>query len=173
MASTAIHYIDTVDFTTATAVWIDQYLTIKAPDGYYVYDGTYRLQFFGTLMPGTTSCYQAGNYKGVLFDFSTISNPQIYSIEEFGPYSGYQRQVLSEGDLIKEYNYAPTVLCSDTPISTFTVPSGGITFAKYAIWNTITVQVVGEFWMDATITTTGSTWYSASTKKYNPLEICV
>jgi len=172
MASTATYYIDTVDFTAATAVWTDSYLTTKAPDGYYVFDGNYRLQFFGTLMPGVTSCYQAGNYKGVLFDF-VASNPQIYTIEEFGPFTGYERLVLSEGDIIKEYNWAPSILCSDTPASTFTVPAGGITFAKYAIWNTITVQVVGEFWMDATIPSTGSTWQSSSTKKYSPLEICI
>jgi hypothetical protein len=174
MASTATYYIDTVDFTAATAVWTDSYLTTKAPDGYYVFDGNYRLQFFGTLMPGVTSCYQAGNYKGVLVDYSIVSNAAAtYSIQEFGPYGGYERLTLSAGETIKEYNWAPTVLCSDTPVSTFTVPEGGITFAKYAVWNNFTITVAGEFWMDATVPSTGTTWISSAIKKYDPLEICI
>jgi hypothetical protein len=132
----------------------------------------YASDVIADIYKATIVCIPPGSYRGVLFDF-VASNPQIYTIEEFGPFTGYQRLTLDAGNIIREYNWAPTVVCSDTPASTFTVPAGGITFAKYAIWNTITVQVVGEFWMDATIPSTGSTWQSSSTKKYSPLEICI
>lgn len=111
-------------------------------------------------------------YKGVLYDFSTISNPEIYSIQEFGPFGGYERITLLNGSTIKEYNWAPTILCTDTPVNTITISETSKTFAKYAIWNDITVQVVGEFWMDSTTPTDRATWQSASTKKYSPFELC-
>ena len=49
MASTGTYYIDTADFSTATAVWIDATLTTKAPDGYYSFEGNYRQQSSGIL----------------------------------------------------------------------------------------------------------------------------
>lgn len=45
----AIYYIDTNNFSTATAVWSDAGLTTKAPDGYYSFTGNYRQQFNGLL----------------------------------------------------------------------------------------------------------------------------
>jgi hypothetical protein len=45
----AVYYIDTQDFSTATAIWTDSILTTKAPDGYYSFDFNYRRQFNGLL----------------------------------------------------------------------------------------------------------------------------
>ena len=45
-----VYYIDTNNFSTATAVWSDSNLTIKAPDGFYSFSGTYRQQFDGFLL---------------------------------------------------------------------------------------------------------------------------
>lgn len=46
----ATFYIDTDNFSTATAVWEDSSLTIKAPDGFYSFSGIYRQQFNGFLL---------------------------------------------------------------------------------------------------------------------------
>jgi len=43
------YYIDTNDFTTATAVWTNSILTTKATDGYYSFGGNYRQQIDGFL----------------------------------------------------------------------------------------------------------------------------
>jgi uncharacterized protein (TIGR02145 family) len=48
----AIYYIDTVSFDLATAVWAENTLTTKAPDGFYSFGGDYRQQVGGLL--GTT-----------------------------------------------------------------------------------------------------------------------
>ena len=45
----AIYYIDTNNFTTATAVWVNSILTTKSPDGYYSFGGNYRQQINGFL----------------------------------------------------------------------------------------------------------------------------
>lgn len=45
----ATYYIDTNNFSTATAVWTNAGLTIKAPDGYYSIGGNYRRQLSGLL----------------------------------------------------------------------------------------------------------------------------
>lgn len=51
----ALYYIDTPSFSTATAVWTDSLLTIKAPDGYYSFDFNFRRQFNGVLQ-AISSC---------------------------------------------------------------------------------------------------------------------
>ena len=43
------YYIDTNDFTTATAVWTNSILTTKSTDGYYSFGGNYRQQIDGFL----------------------------------------------------------------------------------------------------------------------------
>jgi hypothetical protein len=49
MATSSIYYIDTNSFSTATSVYTNQELTIKAPDGYYSIGGLYRKQVYGKL----------------------------------------------------------------------------------------------------------------------------
>lgn len=58
MATSGTYYIDTADFSTATAVWTNTALTTKAPDGYYSFGGNYRQQFEGLLLP-ISSCGSA------------------------------------------------------------------------------------------------------------------
>jgi hypothetical protein len=55
MATSTTYYIDTDNFSTATAVWINSGLTTKAPDGYYSFGDNYRQQFEGLLL-AITSC---------------------------------------------------------------------------------------------------------------------
>jgi hypothetical protein len=55
MPSTGTYYINTLNFSTATAVWVNSSLTTKAPDGYYVFNGEYRQQVNG-LLQTLTSC---------------------------------------------------------------------------------------------------------------------
>jgi hypothetical protein len=49
MATSSTYYIDSSSFNTATSVYTNQELTIKAPDGYYSIGGLYRRQLFGNL----------------------------------------------------------------------------------------------------------------------------
>jgi len=46
----ATYYIDSDSFSTATAVYVDAELTIKATDGYYSFGGIYRFQYLGFLL---------------------------------------------------------------------------------------------------------------------------
>lgn len=55
MLISSIYYIDSTSFSTATAVYMDANLTTKAPDGYYSFDGVYRLQYLGLLLE-TVAC---------------------------------------------------------------------------------------------------------------------
>ena len=52
----AIYYIDSLDFSTATAVYTDVGLTIHASDGYYSFSGNYRQQSGGVLTTPLTTC---------------------------------------------------------------------------------------------------------------------
>ena len=49
MATSSLYYIDSSSFNTAVSVYTDQELTVKAPDGYYSFNGLYRRQLFGKL----------------------------------------------------------------------------------------------------------------------------
>lgn len=49
MATSSIYYINTNDFSTATAVYTDIALSTKAPDGFYSFNGLYRKQVYGKL----------------------------------------------------------------------------------------------------------------------------
>jgi len=49
----ATYYIDTNDFSTATSIWTNSNLTIKATDGFYQKDGFYRQMSGGELLPST------------------------------------------------------------------------------------------------------------------------
>jgi hypothetical protein len=48
-------YIDSSNFSLATAVWVDPQLNTKAPDGYYAFSGNYRQQVSG-LLQSSISC---------------------------------------------------------------------------------------------------------------------
>jgi hypothetical protein len=45
-----MYYIDTTSFSTATSVYTDELLTIKAPDGFYKFETGYREQLNGLLL---------------------------------------------------------------------------------------------------------------------------
>lgn len=124
------------------------------------------------ILEETQNCEGEVIYNGMLFDFSLISNPQIFSIQEFGPFGGYQRVTLPNGATINEFDWTPSMECGSTPKSTVIITETSKTFAKYAIWNEITVQVVGEFWMDATTATDKATWQNPETKKYSQFVAC-
>lgn len=88
MAISGTYYIDTPDFTTATAVWTDSALTIKASDGYYSFGGNYRQQFEGFLtsikscvIPTTPYCYD-GFWE--LDDPAHPGGGSVTFINEFG-----------------------------------------------------------------------------------------
>jgi len=45
-----MYYIDSPSFSTATAVYTDELLTVKAPDGFYKFESGYREQLSGLLL---------------------------------------------------------------------------------------------------------------------------
>jgi len=47
----ATYYIDTNSFITATSIWTNSNLTVKAPNGFYQKDGVYRQMSGGELLP--------------------------------------------------------------------------------------------------------------------------
>ncbi len=47
----ATYYIDTNDFATATSIWTNSNLTVKAANGFYQKDGVYRQMSGGELLP--------------------------------------------------------------------------------------------------------------------------
>lgn len=63
MAISLTYYIDTDNFNTATAVWSDAALSVKAPDGYYSFGGNYRQQFDGLLLTAKSCGPAPTGYK--------------------------------------------------------------------------------------------------------------
>lgn len=55
----ATYYIDTNDFTTATSIWTNSNLTVKAANGFYQKDGVYRQMSGGELLPSAI-CPECG-----------------------------------------------------------------------------------------------------------------
>lgn len=66
-----MYYIDSTSFLTATAVYTDELLTIKAPDGYYKFESGYREQLGGVLLNSIqcTTCIDCKQF--VSFDYKT------------------------------------------------------------------------------------------------------
>lgn len=78
MATSSTYYIDTPDFSTATAAWTDIALTTKAPDGYYSFGGNYRQQLSGVLLP-IVSCSATPSGCTSYTVNTTSSSGQSYS----------------------------------------------------------------------------------------------
>jgi hypothetical protein len=70
-------YIDTDNFTTATAVFTDITLITKAPNGYYSFDGNYRQQVSG-LLQNLTLCDPYYSYIDVALFTNGTSAPSGY-----------------------------------------------------------------------------------------------
>lgn len=66
-----MYYIDSTSFLTATAVYTDELLTIKAPDGYYKFGSGYREQLGGLLLNNIqcTACVDCKEF--VSFEYKT------------------------------------------------------------------------------------------------------
>lgn len=72
-----MYYIDTTSFSTATAVYTDQLLTVKAPDGYYKFGSGYRQQLDGVLLNNIqcTTCIDCKEF--ISFTYKTgVSDPE-------------------------------------------------------------------------------------------------
>lgn len=70
-----MYYIDSPSFSTATAVFDDELLTIKAADGYYKFGTAYREQLGGVLL-NSINCNQCIDCKQfVSFDYKTGTGP--------------------------------------------------------------------------------------------------
>ena len=76
----ATFYIDTNSFSTATAVWDDSNLTIKAPDGFYSFAGIYRQQLGGILL-NVINCFAPPPPPIPCDEYSVDSSEETVNIE--------------------------------------------------------------------------------------------
>jgi len=69
-----MYYIDSISFSTATAVYSDELLTTKAPDGFCKFETGYREQLNGLLLNNIqcTSCIDCKQF--VSFSYKTATN---------------------------------------------------------------------------------------------------
>lgn len=125
-------YIDTNNLLTATAAYLDEDLTTKAPDGYYRYDGViYREQSGGVLLPPADCPYPQSLAEGVTV--STIDDLGVYYMRvNVGSDSGVMMVLevdRSTDFILPKIIYDGTTYddfyCADTTTSP-TVPYGGI-----------------------------------------------
>lgn len=92
----ATYYIDTNDFTTATSIWTNSNLTVKAADGFYQQNGFYRQMSGGELLSSTIcpscsipcgSTVTANGTQGVYYLNVNLSSPTGAVIVRFNPTS--------------------------------------------------------------------------------------
>lgn len=102
-----MYYIDSPSFSTATAVFTDELLTIKAPDGFYKFETSYREQLDGLLLNNIecTECIDCKqlltvNVKiGAAFTVKYIDCWGYDHVLEFPAYPGYVQGQLRTIDL--------------------------------------------------------------------------
>jgi hypothetical protein len=92
----ATYYIDTNDFSTATSIWTNSNLTIKATDGFYQKDGFYRQMSGGELLPSTIcpecavpcgGTISASGSQGIYYldtDLGTSTGAVVIKFDPFG-----------------------------------------------------------------------------------------
>lgn len=136
-----MYYIDTTSFLTATAVYTDELLTIKAPDGYYKLGSGYREQLDGVLLNNIecTSCIDCKEF--VSFTYKTgVSDPDdtIYMWVTYTDCWGYQK-TLPQITAPATNGQPNTILLSDYDLGGRCVKNGsvqtsslGFFFATYA-----------------------------------------
>lgn len=92
----ATYYIDTNDFTTATSIWTNSNLTVKAADGFYQKDGFYRQMsggelLFSTICPDCAApCGEpitANGLQGIYYLNINLTNATGAVIIKFNPAS--------------------------------------------------------------------------------------
>jgi hypothetical protein len=92
----ATYYIDTDNLSTATSIWTDSNLTIKADDGFYQKDGVYRQMSGGELLPSEicpacgTPCggaISASGNQGIYYLNIDLGSDTGAVLVNFDPYS--------------------------------------------------------------------------------------
>lgn len=92
----ATYYIDTDNLSTATSIWTDSNLTVKAADGFYQKDGVYRQMSGGELLPSeicpacATPCggaISASGNQGIYYLNIDLGSDTGAVLVNFDPYS--------------------------------------------------------------------------------------
>ena len=122
MATSGTYYIDTADFSTATAVWTDIALTTKAPDGYYSFGGNYRQQIDGLLL-STNSCSTPPPPVDTCDNYTFWTNGDSCSLT-YTPCGGTEPQIISLGGAS---GYEQAVVCMISGSGSI-VGNGNLTF---------------------------------------------
>lgn len=105
-----MYYIDSTSFSTATAVYTDELLTIKAPDGYYKFETGYREQLGGLLLNSIecTTCIDCKQFGS--FDYKTGTTDATINITiTYTDCWGYNH-TLQYNDLPSTYGNAVNVV---------------------------------------------------------------
>lgn len=99
----ATYYIDTNDFATATSIWTNSNLTVKAANGFYQKDGVYRQMSGGELLPiaNCPDCFYAFEGSVVAVDSATACGLEITETYYFENVDGGVGETEPEiGDLV-------------------------------------------------------------------------
>lgn len=99
----ATYYIDTNDFATATSIWTNSNLTVKAANGFYQKDGVYRQMSGGELLPvaNCPECFYAFDGSVVGVDSATACSSEITETYYFENVDGGVGETEPEiGDLV-------------------------------------------------------------------------
>jgi len=99
----ATYYIDTNDFATATSIWTNSNLTVKAANGFYQKDGVYRQMSGGELLPvaNCPECFYPFDGSVVGVDSATACSSEITETYYFENVDGGVGETEPEiGDLV-------------------------------------------------------------------------
>jgi hypothetical protein len=129
----ATYYIDTNDFTTATSIWTNSNLTVKAANGFYQKDGVYRQMSGGELLPSAIcpECFYPFGSSLVAGSSATACGSEITQTYYFDNVDGGVGESEPEvGDLVFSDSEGTTPL--------------GVGFYKMTSGNYIQVDASGE-----------------------------
>lgn len=124
-------YIDSASFLTATAVYDDVHLTIKAADGYYQFGGQYRRQLSGLLLTvevclscPPTEVFYISLMKNICTDFCDGTNytiPSPKSTTNNHNYSSVTIQDIIYGAALTDGFYAYAATSTDTATGVYRI----------------------------------------------------
>ena len=155
-----MYYIDSPSFTTASAVFTDELLTIKAPDGYYKFGTAYRQQLNGLLLNNVecTACIDCKEFVSFVYRTGTQSETTSRTLSYIDCW-GYPH-TLHFNDLPSTYGASLVVDVGSLCVKNDSVQNtgGGLFYANYGnnpACNTATELVQSGICPDASETPTG------------------
>ena len=148
----ATYYTDTNNFATATSIWTNANLTVKAPNGFYQKDGVYRQMSGGELLPvaNCPDCFYSFDGSVVAVDSATACSSEITETYYFENVDGGVGETEPEiGDLVFSDSEGTIPLSAGfykvVSGNYIQVNSSGVVIAKAMCPSAINVQSVGGY----------------------------